>query len=63
MQGLLADGVLLWVFRIGSVLIGGAGGFLFYKFIGCRSGSCPITSNPWLSTIYGALLGALLFAR
>ncbi len=44
------------------VIIGAAGGFLYYKFIGCASGACPITSNPWSSTIYGAVLG-LLFAQ
>ncbi|MDD4293760.1 MAG: DUF6132 family protein, partial [Bacteroidales bacterium] len=31
-------------------------------FIGCESGSCPITSSPLNSSIYGALLGALLLS-
>ncbi len=43
-----------------GVLIGGAAGFGLYKFIGCRTGTCPITSNPWVSTIYGAVMGFLL---
>ena len=38
-------------------LIGGFLGFLYYKFIGCSSGACPITSNPWASTIYGVIIG------
>lgn len=42
------------------LLIGAAGGFLYYKFIGCAAGTCPITSNPWSSTIYGAVLGLLV---
>jgi len=39
------------------VLIGAAGGFLYYNFIGCYSGSCAITGNPIMSTTYGALIG------
>ncbi len=42
-------------------VIGGGGlGFVFYKFVGCSSGACPLTSNPIISTIYGAVLGALM---
>ncbi|MFC1584303.1 DUF6132 family protein [Fibrobacterota bacterium] len=43
-----------------GVLIGAAAGFGYYKFIGCASGACPITSNPWISTIYGAVMGLLI---
>jgi hypothetical protein len=39
------------------ILLGAAGGFAYYYFIGCASGSCPITSNPWVSTAYGGLIG------
>ncbi|NOZ62728.1 MAG: hypothetical protein GXO74_13735 [Calditrichaeota bacterium] len=46
--------------RIGIILIGAILGFAYYKFIGCRSGSCPITSNPYISTGYGALIGIVL---
>lgn len=41
-------------------LIGGALGFAYYRFIGCTSGACPITSNPWASIIYGALMGFMV---
>ncbi len=44
---------------IGAV-IGGIIGFLFYRFVACKSGSCMIASNPYLSTIYWGFLGALL---
>lgn len=44
---------------IGAVL-GGILGYLYYKKIGCPTGSCPITSNRYSSTIYGALIGILL---
>ena len=43
-----------------GITIGGILGYLLYKFIGCSTGSCPITSNPWISTIYGAILGLLI---
>ncbi len=43
-----------------GVVIGGVTGFLFYRLIGCRTGACRIIGNPYLSTIYWALLGALV---
>lgn len=43
-----------------AVLLGAAGGFAYYHFIGCATGACPITSNPYISTGYGALLGFVL---
>jgi len=55
--------VALWAGRSLAVLLGGAAGYGLYRFIGCRTGTCPITSNPWLSTIYGAVMGGLMFWR
>lgn len=43
-----------------GIVIGGGLGFAYYKFIGCASGACPITSNPWVSTVYGIVLGVLV---
>ncbi len=54
---------LIWIWRIAPIVLGGSAGYAFYRFVGCKSGSCPITSNPWISTFYGALLGALLLSR
>jgi len=44
---------------IGAV-VGAVVGYLYYRFIGCRSGACIITGNPYISTIYWAVLGGLL---
>jgi hypothetical protein len=43
-----------------SAAVGGGSGFAYYKFVGCASGTCPLTSNPWISTIYGGVLGVLI---
>ncbi len=48
------------VLSLVGFVIGGIGGYLYYYFIGCNSGTCPIQSNPILSVIWGALLGYLL---
>jgi hypothetical protein len=44
---------------IGTIL-GGAAGYGVHRFVGCRTGACPIWANPWISTLYGAFLGAAL---
>jgi len=44
---------------IGAIL-GAIGGFLYYYFIGCASGTCAITSSPINSTLYFAVLGGLI---
>lgn len=44
-----------------GVVAGGALGFAYYRFVGCSTGACPLTSNPVISTLYGAGMG-LLFA-
>jgi len=46
---------LLIIFSI----IGLTGGFLYWKFIGCVSGTCPIKSVWYLSTLFGGLVGYL----
>ena len=40
--------------------IGAAGGYAYYYFIGCASGTCPLSSNAWIMTGYGAMVGATL---
>ncbi len=49
-----------YLIQIIVTLVGATGGFLYYYFIGCSSGSCPITSNPYISIIWGAVMGYLI---
>ncbi len=51
------------ILRMWPVLVGALGGYVYYAAIGCVSGTCPMTSNPWISTAYGAAIGALLLPR
>jgi len=44
-----------------GIFVGAVAGYFYYATIGCVTGTCPITSRPVNSTIYGALIGALLF--
>ncbi|HLP55379.1 MAG TPA: hypothetical protein VK151_10135 [Fluviicola sp.] len=41
-------------------IIGMAGGYAYYHWVGCASGACPITSRPLPSILYGGLMGGLL---
>jgi hypothetical protein len=43
-----------------SIVIGALAGYLYYHYVGCASGTCPITSSPVMSTIYGGLFGFFL---
>lgn len=45
-----------------GMVVGAIGGYLYYYFIGCNSGTCMITSKPLNSTVYGAVMGGLLFS-
>lgn len=47
--------------KIAGLATGALGGYLYYYYVGCVSGTCPITSNPYRMMIYGAVLGFLLF--
>ncbi|MCB0495262.1 MAG: hypothetical protein KDC79_03960 [Cyclobacteriaceae bacterium] len=41
-------------------LAGSTAMYLYYFFVGCKSGTCLITSSPTISSGYGLLLGGLL---
>ena len=45
---------------IGAV-VGAVAGYIYYIQVGCNSGSCAITSNPYLTMLWGAAIGYLVF--
>ena len=55
-----------WISKYRLEIVGIAGGaiagFAYHHYVGCSSGSCPITSNPYISTGYGAVMGGLLLS-
>jgi hypothetical protein len=59
MNKLIQSIKIIWPEIIG-LAVGAAGGFIYYKTVGCSTGSCPITSNPWMSILWGSVTGYLL---
>lgn len=55
-----------WIIKnkllVAGILVGAIAGFLYWKLVGCNSGTCMITSKWPNSTAYGALMGGLLFS-
>lgn len=43
-------------------LLGALSGYLYWKYVGCVTGTCAITSKPINSTIYFSLIGMLVFS-
>jgi len=43
-----------------GVAVGMIVGFSYWCFVGCASGTCPITSSPTISSIYGGMMGWFL---
>jgi hypothetical protein len=42
-----------------GIILGAIGGYIYYIEVGCATGTCPLTSNPYGSILYGALIGYL----
>lgn len=49
------------LYVIGAVA-GGLAGFFYWKYVGCVTGTCAITSKPLNSTLYFAFFGAILLS-
>ncbi len=49
-----------WLRTLLFALGGAAAGYLYYRFVGCTTGTCRIASNPYLSMVYLAVVGLLL---
>ena len=48
------------MFIIIGVILGGVSGFLYWKYVGCVTGNCAITSVWYKSTLYGMLMGCMI---
>ena len=48
------------LYLIGAA-VGAIAGYIYWQQVGCASGTCMITSKPLNSTLYGAIMGSLLF--
>jgi hypothetical protein len=48
------------VYQIIGVVIGAIAGYVYYTKVGCISGTCAITSNPYMSILWGAIMGYLV---
>ena len=48
------------LFSLIGLLVGAIGGFIYYLEVGCSTGSCAISSNPYASIAWGAAMGYLL---
>jgi hypothetical protein len=42
------------------LVLGAIGGFLYWRFVGCTSGTCVIKSVWYWSTLWGAAVGYLV---
>ena len=42
-----------------GAVIGAGIGFALYRFVGCRTGACPLTANPYAAMAIWGLIGAL----
>lgn len=45
-----------------GIVVGLVAGYAYYYYVGCASGTCPITSRPLNSTLYGGMMGGLFFS-
>lgn len=48
------------LFSAVGLIVGAIGGYIYYLTVGCASGTCAITSSPWLSTLWGGAMGYLI---
>lgn len=48
-----------WSKLLLPTILGLAGGYLYYYFVGCNRG-CAITGNPYTSMFWGGTIGLLL---
>ena len=47
---------------LAGVVAGAIFGFFYWKWVGCSSGTCMISSKPFNSSVYFAVMGGLVFS-
>lgn len=50
-----------WTTLLGAA-VGAAGGALYAHYVGCHTGGCAITADPWVAGIFFGLTGAVVGA-
>ncbi len=60
---ILKSGIFKFISPISliGIVVGAIGGYIYYSQVVCSTGGCPLTSNPYLTILWGALMGYLLF--
>lgn len=56
----MKEKIKMWIKPVLFMAGGAFVGLAHYYFVGCASGSCPITSNPIVSMLYMGFVGWLL---
>jgi F0F1-type ATP synthase assembly protein I len=46
--------------EITGAVLGALGGFIYWKYVGCASGTCTIKSNWYLMIPWGMIMGFLI---
>ena len=46
-----------------GAIVGVVAGYFYWKYIGCTSGTCPLTSDPYKSMGWFGLIGGLWFHK
>jgi len=47
---------------VAGLLVGAITGWCYWRLVGCASGTCPITSKPLNSSVYGSVMGIIFFS-
>ena len=58
----MRNGFLKYKLEIAGLIIGAIAGWCYWYFVGCASGTCPITSKPFNSALYGSVVGAMVLS-
>ena len=43
-----------------GIILGMIAGYMYYRFVGCKNGTCMITAHPVRSTLYVGFMGMLI---